>query len=121
MKAKLYKNSRVEIFMRMNKNIWFDTLKYQLQEEELWYIIEKNSSEDFSININTSLSIESNTATHSNDALFLSSKIKFYEERLTEYNRDNAKVKSMIIEIISIDDYERFRDEDDNVEHAQKW
>ena len=48
--------------------------------------------------------------------------IKFYDDRLKNYHKSNVKIKSKIMKIIIIKNYEMFRDDDAKVvNHAKTW
>ena len=48
--------------------------------------------------------------------------IKFYDDRLKNYHKSNVKIKSKIMKIIIIKNYETFRDDDAKiVNHTKNW
>ena len=118
--AKHDKHSSMNVLTRENKNIWFDDFKLYFEKKKLWNIIEKESftldTSTFT-NVNTSLVLEANDVSLTSRYF-----IKFYDDRLKNYHKSNVKIKSKIMRIIIIENYETLRDDDAKVvNHAKTW
>ena len=114
------KHSSMNVLTRKNKNIWFDDFKLYFEKKRLWNIIDKESfafDTSIFISVNTSFVLEANDV--SLTSMYF---IKFYDDRLKNYHKYNVKIKSKIVRIIIIKNYETLRDNDAKVvNHAKTW
>ena len=114
------KHSSMNVLTRKNINIWFDDFKLYFEKKKLWNIINK---EFFTLDTSTSINVSTSFVLKANN-VFLTSMyfIKFYDDCLKNYHKSNVKIKSKIIIIVIIKNYETFRDDDTKiVNYAKTW
>ena len=114
------KHSSMNVLTSKNKNIWFDDFKLYFEKKKLWNIIDKKF---FTFDTSTFINVDISFVLEANDISLTSMYfIKFYDDRLKNYHKNNVKIKSKIMKIIIIKNYETFRNDDAKVvNHAKTW